>query len=840
MNLMIDGIALEEVPRYDEYRNLVLGLCREHSTGARKMVDSFEEHLKPLKQGLTEGKWHYGKDGTVFALALITGDANYYPTPVLLSGSCKAEKGEGIADLVRRFIQLYNEHPMGKARHGPILELSTDGEASFRSMRFMVGLGEGVSGESASAKTILLRLTGMNLQSGMDGLIGTCDPKHVFKRIAQMTRSRQLSMQIWDTTITAQDVRTALDRSGLNSERINQLLNPADKQNVPIALNLLQELCNIKLDPQLSNPSELLRSKRIKFFGKVASFFTDPFTNTRLSLSEQLRKLSTFIHLAFAFYRQHKGSFLGSATYADSMSIVKCILITVVRLQVLDPKIKLYIYFIGTDRIEGVFSHVRTQDHARNFDILQLGIRLVIGAEINRIYELYPDLYQGHVRRNMDNIEGVDRINPASCQNDVTVGSVDVVQVFFEGRKDASVILCEEFGKDGDMDWDRVFASDNTDFMRPFGQYVGSRAADHDLLDLLTEESVSPPAATATPAGPGERPSIAEPGDHADPNMIFMPPELDSEAVGMSLEQLPEEQQSLPHSKFFLIEGKRYYKSSIVAKFLVSDAARKVTMRPFRNAGMTMKSIMERKDKPWATSQESSSSVESEEVIANQDLGGILVRCGAHICLAVMEVLHFKTATGRMVFDVKHSEIDHTITVIGQIIELECQSASQDSKHWIWNRKLIPNADPAPGATLSDRDFTVTVTGRQFFPMNAQVYSTSTEHTWPMDSGALNKALASLWDLMEPESETILASVEELPDLKTTQLPYQSGDKRFFYLEESQLPFRFSKMGGNDVVECAQCHEKCKLRMMRNHVGKHILLSLRNIFDGSLQDGVKV
>lgn len=60
-----------------------------------------------------------------------------------------------------------------------------------------------------------------------------------------------------------------------------------------------------------------------------------------------------------------------------------------------------YILFEGTDRLENVFSQVRTQDHARNVDILQLAQKLSIGAEIDAILQRHPDLDQGHIRRNL-------------------------------------------------------------------------------------------------------------------------------------------------------------------------------------------------------------------------------------------------------------------------------------------------------------------------------------------------------------------------------------------------------------------------------------------------------
>jgi len=50
-----------------------------------------------------------------------------------------------------------------------------------------------------------------------------------------------------------------------------------------------------------------------------------------------------------------------------------------------------------------------------------------------------------------------------------------------------------------------------------------------------------------------------------------------------------------------------------------------------------------------------------------------------------------------------------------------------------------------------------------------------------------------------------------------------------------------NKLGGETVVECCLCGEKMKLRDMRNHVGRHILLALRDIDENvALKPGMKV
>ncbi|KAF8150028.1 hypothetical protein B0H34DRAFT_638182, partial [Crassisporium funariophilum] len=235
----------------------------------------------------------------------------------------------------------------------------------------------------------------------------------------------------------------------MTPQKAGILLNPADKQNVPKAVTLLQNLFELgSKTGVIATPGLVQRMQKVFFIANVLSYFLFPFIKVEMSLGEQLRSLSTYAHLITALVRKHKSAFITSALVFDSQSIVKNIFYTAARLQGVDPKLKYFILFEGTDRLEGVFSHARTQDHARNFDVLQLAHKLSIGAEINAIFEKYPDLDRGHYRRNLVGTHGVDHINPKSWVGDVAVGNVDIVAEYLEGQRIATKILQEQFKSD--------------------------------------------------------------------------------------------------------------------------------------------------------------------------------------------------------------------------------------------------------------------------------------------------------------------------------------------------------------------------------------------------------
>lgn len=182
--LMIDGVALEEVCQYDHQRGVILGFCREHTSAAPNLeVHTFND-IHKISESLHEKRCHHGKDGTVIALASITGDENYFPVPLVLSPSCKAETGDQLSIWIASFLDVYWVHPSGEKLHGPIRTLATDGEATFHSLQFLLGLVEDLDCESDLGK-LLYQLPGLNCVVGRHGLLTTCDPKHVIKRFTQ-------------------------------------------------------------------------------------------------------------------------------------------------------------------------------------------------------------------------------------------------------------------------------------------------------------------------------------------------------------------------------------------------------------------------------------------------------------------------------------------------------------------------------------------------------------------------------------------------------------------------------------------------------------------------------
>ncbi len=84
-----------------------------------------------------------------------------------------------------------------------------------------------------------------------------------------------------------------------------------------------------------------------------------------------------------------------SQLYVDSQSIVKNIVFCVAKQQLLAPSEPFYIIQVKSDQLEGIFADVRTQNHSRNCDVLELSRKLAVSSMINSLMIKHPEWDRG-------------------------------------------------------------------------------------------------------------------------------------------------------------------------------------------------------------------------------------------------------------------------------------------------------------------------------------------------------------------------------------------------------------------------------------------------------------
>ena len=850
--IVIDGAAIEQVIRYDFKRKHLLGLCREHLTGVKTLIEDVQD-LHNVGDALFNARTcHRGKDATVLGLAPVTDMENYHVTPLVLSSSCKSETGEELASWVRGVIENYRQHSDGEERHGPICTLATDGESSFRKLRFLLCLTETLDPNSDLSRKLSV-LPGVNLQTGPHGILGTCDPKHIVKRFATMLRSPK-GFTLGLHKIESVDVLKSLTHVPMSEKNALLLLNPTDKQNVPKAVNLIDDL--FKLYGQNlagMGPGEESRIKAVSFVAKVFSYFLFPFTKVEMSLSEQLRSLSTYSHLITAIYLRQGLAFMSSALFADSQAIVKNIIFTIARLQ-LEPTVPssfpYHILFEGTDRLENIFSHVRTQDHARNFDIQQLSHKLSISAEIDAIFQRNPDLDRGHIRRNLVNARGIDHMNPKSWVGNTCIGDVDIRREYFAGRSTANDILSSYFqgngyGGESVINFDRLFSKPDVDHLRPKKEYIGSRNVDGEgvIEDLEDNLPVTGQLLKSTDVDcetkDGEYEDTSNAIDLDNYNGIDVDPE----------DVLSGSKKSDEHN--LMVNGQKHYIPTLISTILGGDReeTKIETSRLSRVQGIA-------RERGLNSSGDQLDATEGK--VKSGDLGAVLTRIGDQICLAVVEALNFRQGSSninRAMVNADDLDADGAMatTVAVQFLQLVSQEPGpgSDSVHltWWWPEQYIQIQDSRDGPILP-KHVATRISGKIFHLLSPNIIYNSVGHPiWSLRHSDLEKTLKNAWEDLDPDSDNFVRAVKSLPEISSSgpgseKIPYRflEDGTPTLYIPSSDIPpaLNIVKLAGRDLRPCHFCNEIFRISEMRNHVGAHILKAQRGVADLSLIVGKEV
>jgi hypothetical protein len=99
--------------------------------------------------------------------------------------------------------------------------------------------------------------------------------------------------------------------SAVMIQRINALLSPKDMQDVPRAIKLLSLTADLRnLDTSDFDPSERNTHRAISLLGETLEALVEPFTNPKLSISQQITSLIKFAHLICALFLKHKSDFI--------------------------------------------------------------------------------------------------------------------------------------------------------------------------------------------------------------------------------------------------------------------------------------------------------------------------------------------------------------------------------------------------------------------------------------------------------------------------------------------------------------------------------------------------
>lgn len=432
------------------------------------------------------------------ATCILTKDPRLYGArPFLISGTCKREDESHHTELIKTAIHALRTSPSVPSQYR-LYCIATDGESRRRRSLLNIVYRTSLS-PSSLLHPLLSPLRLFNTVCGEDDLTIDFDHRHNFKRLRN-TLIRTKGVRINGVSITPAVLRHHLLLDGLSELAVDRMLNPKDRQNVPLTYRLLYSVSRL---PPSDSPTLRAPRRILRLLGALYRSMLDPYTDIKLSLHQQLVKLSTASHLSLALYSQDKGNFLPYQSFHDIEWSIKNIFFCVAKAKNDNPAGEFFITSLGTNPIEGVFGKVRTMlGFDTNADVLQLSNRIDAAVQAENILQIHPEWAPEPRRLKLkalteeddESAGSHDHIGPRSWTGDVFVRNIVLQTAWQQGRQTAEEILTSAGIIPPFDDMDKCTGYD---MLCPFGENKPvlisgiirseEREEDSDELDLPTD-----------------------------------------------------------------------------------------------------------------------------------------------------------------------------------------------------------------------------------------------------------------------------------------------------------------------------------------------------------------
>ncbi|KAF9003190.1 hypothetical protein BDZ89DRAFT_1240632 [Hymenopellis radicata] len=781
---MFDEISVEKRIRWDDVDNCFLGPCRNHGGKVSLAFNSMED-LVELFRSLDSGEIHYSSEATVGALGILTNNKRVYGArPVLISGTCKRETGHEHARVLTTVMDaITNTKSRTNLR---IVSIASDGETRRGSALFEMTCKIPLS-PSSPLFNLLDPLVLLNLLVGDDDVTADKDYKHIIKRLRNLLL-RKRGIHILDRHITPSIIKKHLRLNGATSEHIQSLFKPDDKQDVPLAYQLMRDLW--ALPPLVSGNLEDVETRNaLRIFGKFAKYLIFPYICVDLSLSLQLQYLSAAVHVAIIMFRQSGPSFIPSLLYMDIMIMIKNVIFCVAKGKVDDPDGKFWIILLGTDRLETLFGILRTIIGTdANVDELQLLQRLTGTVEVSNILIQKPEWDSRPRRLKLPAVDKdgvvidskVDHINPGAWRGDVSLAGVSFLTCWRGGRR---------------------LVQDELPELAPYLTLLDEDTRDIDMFSPLGKLLFDQPLA------PDDN-EDDDPDDEEDTTTAVNPAatsvmiDLEDDLVEMEVTPTPN-----GFERSVMMDGKNINKARAIKIYSEHRTFATSTDRLKRVQGIPRFNVTEYIDSETAT-----------PVLEPGDTIATLLLCEDHLFLCLGAVTDISIGTSSADYVELDVLSEDGVFITFQIINLVRATVEDDatSTHdWRTRQREKPDTFRISGQFVQPVTLTLAVppTGKTF---------------WPVDSNTL---LELARDLLRRVNSSPLS----LASRKNTIIPSAKRTREFPYREESVGKVCFNceldsqQQRHADGLFCSFCSKPSvpfdltQPKMILTHIGSHIL-----------------
>ena len=480
----IDEHYVNAAMRWDPVSNMIVGSCYLHGKNYKLTFDTMND-VDHLAEEVNAGRLHIPNELMVI---VISNNSSKMDSQIIaaLPQCCKKEyKVQG--NLIKEMSNLFKE------KHGfPLLNWSTDGDATRR--KIFTSFMNNALKETSPLYPLIKDLSIMDMEVGPNEETVNYDPKHLVKR----TRNHFLSSSIFigDVLLQKEDIVEICKLSSDISEgkeTLCNLVNPKDRQNVPLATRFLKTFCEglsklteiKKINHRLCAAAPYLNLFRFVIMGVLILF-----ENSTVDLKTQLNAVSAASH-ALLLLRRTLTSFLPNVLYHDLQATFKDTFFCAAKYKIHCPKAPLYLMLCSNDVIERTFSDVRMLRSQTSMDTLQFIKSTRALQAMSDIFEKHPEWRVDSNKQGSGKRLGLDWSNPRKWDaSQLLMEDIDISLCWQRGKaqvENAIFKLVEEKHCTMSLNiFPDIYGQNGITIMKPFGKLIGVDDGD-------AEQEVVPP-----------------------------------------------------------------------------------------------------------------------------------------------------------------------------------------------------------------------------------------------------------------------------------------------------------------------------------------------------------
>ncbi|KAJ7498368.1 hypothetical protein B0H11DRAFT_1909401 [Mycena galericulata] len=744
--LMMDEIAVEQRPRWDDKTNMILGACRECSHKVSLELNTADD-LEVFFNALDDGEIHLACEATVAAFGALSKDPRVYsPRPCCISGTDKHEKGPEQANFIQQIMTAgHHKRVRGNITYRTI-SIASDGEAKRGAALVQKTMNRDLDSDSPIHK-LLIPLDLMNFRVGEDDLTADKDYRHVLKTLRNLLM-RLKGVKVLGFVITPAIIKQHLRAAGHSQEQVDAFLNPNDKQDVYLGYQLLKAMWSLPVAPAESSPGFIRTRKALRMFGQLGYHLLMPYIFIDLSLHQQLVHLSTAAHLLLILYSDEKAgtSFMANQTFGNLMIMIKNVFFCIAKTKIDIPDAEFFIILLGTDRLEVLFGLIRTAIGTDvNVDMYQLSTRASNLTEATIILANRPHWDRSPRRLKLPMIineagdisPNADHITPAAWKGDVRVQNINLWTAWKQGRQ-----IAEELIPQGRAILTVCSSTPGVDIFSPLGTSLINYLDEDVSEDFDIDPSLlSAPHADTSADTVDSLPLVPPNAESSSTEDSSYTPDGDVEDALAIAE---------PQGKFspeVEINGKLISKARALSGMMRYRGSRSSTDRLKRVAGLpSFNPSME------GTGMISDSSLGAASLRVGNPVA-VVVSCEEQLFLAVAQVNNIKLASSPVQSIALDMLLDSSAKISVQILRLVPATIADDpteKNDWRWSLSFEATCTNLPGNLIH--------------PVNPAVsVQQAGEPTYLFDSSTLVTAAATIHDQMLPRDFMGVPKVARTP-----------------------------------------------------------------------------